>query len=64
MDLLTDHNVSGVIVQGRETVGDYGCDDGNYRCDQWVTKYMVRYGSDGVNWAYVDDSTTNADKVG
>ena len=39
--------VTGIITQGRN--GD----------DQWVTRYKVQYGDDGISWEYAVDSKQN-----
>ena len=43
IDLYRQHQVTGVVLQGKEDL------------DQWVTTYHVDYSTDGVTWSYVRD---------
>ena len=45
VDLLTPRYVTGIVMQGRDEV------------TQWVTRYQVQYGNDGVTWLNVKDVT-------
>ena len=44
-------NITGVATQGRDRYG------------QWVTKYNVQYGDDGVNFQYYREKGENTKKV-
>ena len=46
-DLETPRYVTGIVMQGRYHVVSA----------QWVTRYKVQYGNDGVTWLYVKDVT-------
>ena len=52
VDLRTLKTVSGIVIQGRS---DWGT--------QWVTKYKVQYGNDGMHWQTVKDAN-GEDAVG
>ena len=39
--------ITGIITQGR------------HGAKQWVTRYRVQYGDDGINWEYAVDSQKN-----
>ena len=54
VDLLNTTRVSGVATQGRN-----GCS-----CNQWVTKYKLKYSEGGKAFKFYRRSGDNSDKVG
>ena len=54
VDLLNTTRVSGVATQGRN-----GCS-----CNQWVTKYKLKYSEDRQAFKFYRRSGDNSDKVG